>query len=269
MSGIEFKVVRSVGSEALLGRMPINEAPLGYITVSSESGNRAPEDVENEVLRIGLFANAETEGIYLTVQGRKGLNDWYEENVGYRPDEDGPDLLDINELLSGTAEMMFYHRVTTTKEIQMNAPVTTPAAKEKVAPTYLTARFADGNKDGVAYKNVTNLFFKGGLDKRGLPVFSNREENTLALVDKSGAKLDLFETDDKGDILANADGSKKQAFLRVNLDRFVQEGVGSKGLEVGQGSVTGPAAAQIVGLFKETIANKPAKPAAAASTPTP
>lgn len=146
------------------------------------------------------------------------------------------------------------------------APVTdTPSAPaEKPAPTYLTARFADGlSKEEKPYKNVMNLFFNGGKDSRGLPVFSNGDEKVMGLVNKTAGKLDLFHTDESGAALKDGDSLSKP-FLSVGLDRFIKVGADAKALEVGQGAVTGPAAAELVEAFKEVVAAKPAKKAEAA-----
>lgn len=264
---IEFEEIDTGGGcRALYGALPPEADATGYILVTAEEGMSAPGDLETETFLIGLYPDPATQGeengVFVTVAGRKGLNDWYEKHVGYRPDDDGPAAHEIRDLLSQTAEMMFYHLAK--GEPKMNAPVDAAVAKEKVAPTYLTARFSDGQtKAGEPRKNVINLFYNGGNDTRGLPVFSNGEDKVLGLVNKTGAKLDLFHTDEHGDVIMDGE-TQSRPFLSVGLNRFTVDGTDAKALDVGQGAVTGPAAAALKESFKAIIAAKPEKKADAA-----
>lgn len=68
-----------------------------------------PDDPENGSLEIGAYNEANPEGKQIVVQGRKGLNDWYESNVGYSPDQDAGKPLPIMELMAAVAEMFYLH----------------------------------------------------------------------------------------------------------------------------------------------------------------
>ncbi len=96
------------GRVALYSGLPY--APNAHILITGGSAEVGlPHDPENGLLMIGAYNEANPEGTAITVQGRKGLNDWYEAHVGYRPDEDAGSSLPIMDLMAQVAEMLYLH----------------------------------------------------------------------------------------------------------------------------------------------------------------
>ena len=85
-----------------------NGLRLGTVLVTDASGFAAPQVPETESLVVWIYPPgrpAETLASFC-VTGREGLNEWYAENVGYRPDDDEYEP-DIRNLLAFVSEMMY------------------------------------------------------------------------------------------------------------------------------------------------------------------
>lgn len=82
--------------------------PCGTVRITDSTGQALPANVETDLLTITIQPHGSTDPVVHRVQGRTGLNDWYEENVGYRPDVDEFQA-DPMALLSNVAEMMYRH----------------------------------------------------------------------------------------------------------------------------------------------------------------
>lgn len=79
----------------------------GYVT-AEVIGNAGSQSFESEKIVFSAYKNGEAEATESAeMEGREGMNKWYEENVGYRPDDEGG--LDISELTESVAEMFFFH----------------------------------------------------------------------------------------------------------------------------------------------------------------
>lgn len=123
--------------------------------------------------------------------------------------------------------------------------------------TYITARFKDQETPGGKIRKlVTNLFYHGGLDTRKLPIFSNSDEKLVGFIDATNARLQIFRVDKEGHIRMADNGKPEKAVLSINLERFVTghaNGAEASKLDVGGGTITGPAAKEIAGMMSRSI----------------
>lgn len=79
----------------------------GYVT-AEVSANTASPDFETDKIVFSVYKNGQDEKVdSAEVEGREGMNKWYEENVGYRPDDE--EKLNIAALAESVAEMLFFH----------------------------------------------------------------------------------------------------------------------------------------------------------------
>jgi len=96
------------GSAKLICEVPYSRG--GTITISTE-GPFGVEMLEVYAIRIGLWAEGvvgDVEDIVLL--GRQGLIAWYIQNVGYDPDDDAGEAIEIVELAKQVAEMAYLHQ---------------------------------------------------------------------------------------------------------------------------------------------------------------
>jgi hypothetical protein len=87
------------------------DAPGLYALITCDDDPSAPESPETERMAFGVYdENGQAVGPVEFIEGRKGLNDWYFDSIGYRPDEEslraGGPLLPIHELMRDVAECM-------------------------------------------------------------------------------------------------------------------------------------------------------------------
>lgn len=115
--------------------------------------------------------------------------------------------------------------------------------------TYVTVRFKDRapkTEGGKVSKRVENFFYNGGNDSRGLPILNSKDH--IAFVGEKSGRLNVYKLDEAGQI-ARVDGEIERPVLSLSLGKIIEganKGLQSKALEAGQGTVTGPAAADLV-----------------------
>lgn len=77
-----------------------------HVLVTGENCMSPPENPETEKIVIGAYDSDRAHGV-ITVEGRKGLNDWYQQSVGYSPDADNGTPLPMAQLLALVAEVFY------------------------------------------------------------------------------------------------------------------------------------------------------------------
>lgn len=97
------------GSEAnkvcgpLVSPVPL---PLGEVSVTAlDHLDGLPRDIDSDQLQITVYGQKQDVLLVRTAKGRAGLNDLYEDVVGYRPDDD--DVLDSHSLLCLVVETIY------------------------------------------------------------------------------------------------------------------------------------------------------------------
>lgn len=111
LGAVEIELVEyHTGGGCMALRADLPHAPGAYVLVTDGDSQVAlPSDPEHGPLLIGAYNDDEPDGEQITVQGREGLNEWYEEAVGYRPDDDAGTPLPIKKLMAFVAEMFYLH----------------------------------------------------------------------------------------------------------------------------------------------------------------
>lgn len=86
------------------------DVPCLQVLITNEK-DQVPKNPETDLMTFGVYRKDQGDaGICVDLQGRAGLNAWYEENVGYRPDDDAGDSLPIESLIKMVASVMLQHR---------------------------------------------------------------------------------------------------------------------------------------------------------------
>lgn len=80
-----------------------------YAYITNDKGTGVPQYPEIEVIRIGIYTMDGNDILFLDLAGRIGLNLWYEEHVGYQPDEDDIVPNALTALVKDVVEMAFRH----------------------------------------------------------------------------------------------------------------------------------------------------------------
>jgi hypothetical protein len=93
------------------------EAPGMFAIIADGTGNRVPVDPEVDDMILALFDDQVPETLgSVEIDGRAGLNRWYELNVGFRPDDEGDGPLPIQELIQNVAHHLLLRYYGDTKE---------------------------------------------------------------------------------------------------------------------------------------------------------
>lgn len=88
---------------------PAGLLPLANILVTDVTGTQPPQGLETAKVLVALCKPFTEDPIFsATIDGRAGLNDWYAQNVGYKPDED-EFIVNPRHLLCRVVEMMYRH----------------------------------------------------------------------------------------------------------------------------------------------------------------
>lgn len=96
------------GKDSLVCEVPYSRG--GSISISTD-GELSSEMLELSSIYIGLQAEgADVDGIEIVLLGRQGLIAWYLQNVGYDPDDDAGEQVEIFKLAKQVAEMAYLHR---------------------------------------------------------------------------------------------------------------------------------------------------------------
>lgn len=96
------------GCMALHVEYPHAKGAYAMIT-EGDGGASLPDDPEEGSVLIGVYTDATPDGTLITLVGREGLNDWFEANIGYRPDAEPEGPLPIERLMALVAEAFFIH----------------------------------------------------------------------------------------------------------------------------------------------------------------
>lgn len=129
------------------------------------------------------------------------------------------------------------------------------AAKEN--PTYITVRFQDRQpkaEGGKVSKNVQNFFFNGGVDSRKLPIL-NADGYVVFIGDKSG-RLNVYKTEKDGKLKVT-DGKVEKPVLSLSAEKVLRgakDGLDSKTLEAGQGTISGPNKDKLIKMLEGVVA---------------
>ena len=96
-----------IGDGRIVLRVTEPDAPGLYADITNCDG-AVPSSPESELLVFGIYPEKDRfECLFQAeIHGRSGLNDWYEENVGYRPDDDAGKPLPILKLVDLVAGML-------------------------------------------------------------------------------------------------------------------------------------------------------------------
>lgn len=158
-------------------------------------------------------------------------------------------------------------------EVKPEAPVAAAPETAKAPPSYLTVRTeykkldqSTGELSEAHFSRV--LFFNGGKDRNGNPIFNNQEKDKPGVVGfvTSKGRLAIYNTDVNGHMSVDADGKVAKSVASHDLSRFVagfEAGTESKGLKAKEATISGPYADEIAGMFKSvTLKVEAAKKAA-------
>lgn len=131
--------------------------------------------------------------------------------------------------------------------------------------TMIIARFRDRVKDDKIIKSSMTLFYNGGNDKRGYPIFSNSKNKLVGFVDAINGRIRVFETEKDGRLKLGQDGNPEKPILSIGIDRFIsgyKNGVTAKNIEPGGGTIIGPQSKKIATILENVAtAAKSAKEA--------
>lgn len=93
------------------------EVPGMFAIIADGTGNHVPADPEAGDMILALFDDQVPETLgSVEIDGRAGLNRWYELNVGFRPDDEGDGPLPIQELIQNVAHHMLLRYYGETRE---------------------------------------------------------------------------------------------------------------------------------------------------------